>query len=92
MYRPINKICISVNSSVILQLIRFRTKRVDKSKQNNLKSINMNINYKSMQEVSSYVAPSVKALEVLSEGVLCGSYGEAGAAGKDLDQENSWDF
>ena len=27
-----------------------------------------------MQEVSSYVAPSVKALEVLSEGVLCGSY------------------
>ena len=34
----------------------------------------MTKNIKTMQEVSSYVAPSVKALEVLSEGVLCGSY------------------
>ena len=33
----------------------------------------MTKNIKTMQEVSSYVAPSVKALEVLSEGVLCGS-------------------
>ena len=27
-----------------------------------------------MGEVSSYETPSVKTLEVLSEGVLCGSY------------------
>ena len=33
----------------------------------------MNINYKSMQEVSSYETPTVTTLEVLSEGVLCGS-------------------
>lgn len=52
----------------------------------------MTFNNKTMQEVSSYETPTVTTLEVLSEGVLCGSYGEAGAAGKDLDQENSWDF
>lgn len=52
----------------------------------------MTFNNKTMQNVSSYETPSVTTLEVLSEGVLCASYGEAGAAGKDLDQENSWDF
>ena len=52
----------------------------------------MTFNNKTMQEVSSYETPTVTTLEVLSEGVLCASYGEAGAAGKDLDQENSWDF
>ena len=52
----------------------------------------MTKNIKTMQEVSSYVAPSVKALEVLSEGVLCGSYGEAGKAGNDLVEENAWDM
>ena len=34
----------------------------------------MNINYKSMQEASPYEAPTVKTLDILSEGVLCGSY------------------
>lgn len=52
----------------------------------------MIFNNKTMQAVSSYETPTVTTLEVLSEGVLCASYGEAGAAGKDLDQENSWDF
>ena len=33
----------------------------------------MNINYKSMQEVSSYETPTVKTLDILSEGVLCAS-------------------
>lgn len=31
----------------------------------------MNINYKSMQEASPYEAPTVKTLDILSEGVLC---------------------
>ena len=40
----------------------------------------------------SYVAPSVTVLDVQTEGVLCQSYGDAGAAGKDLSEENVWDF
>ena len=34
----------------------------------------MNINYKSMQEASPYETPTVKTLDILSEGVLCGSF------------------
>ena len=34
----------------------------------------MNINYKSMQEASPYEAPTVKTLDILSEGVLCSSF------------------
>ena len=34
----------------------------------------MTFNNKTMQEVSSYETPSVTTLEVLSEGVLCGSF------------------
>ena len=33
----------------------------------------MNINYKSMQEASPYETPTVKTLDILSEGVLCSS-------------------
>lgn len=33
----------------------------------------MTFNNKTMQEVSSYETPTVTTLEVLSEGVLCGS-------------------
>ena len=33
----------------------------------------MTFNNKTMQKVSSYETPSVTSLEVLSEGVLCGS-------------------
>ena len=53
----------------------------------------MNTNNKNnVWAVETYETPTITTLEVLSEGVLCASYGEAGAAGKDLDQENSWDF
>ena len=34
----------------------------------------MIFNNKTMQAVSSYETPTVTTLEVLSEGVLCGSY------------------
>ena len=43
-------------------------------------------------EGMSYETPSVNVLNVQAEGVLCASYGEAGAAGKDLGEENVWDF
>lgn len=39
-----------------------------------------------------YETPSVKTLEVLSEGVLCGSYGDANKAGDVLEETNRWDF
>lgn len=45
-----------------------------------------------MGEVSSYETPSVKTLEVLSEGVLCGSYGDANKAGAELNESNVWEF
>lgn len=41
---------------------------------------------------SEYEAPSIKTLDILSEGVLCSSYGEAGKAGKDLDLAGEWNF
>ena len=34
----------------------------------------MTFNNKTLQEVSSYETPTVTTLEVLSEGVLCGSF------------------
>ena len=73
LYSPVNKICISVNTSLTLRLVRFCLKRTSKSKKNNLKTTYMNINYKSMQEASPYETPTVKTLDILSEGVLCGS-------------------
>lgn len=55
----------------------------------------MNINYKSMQEASPYEAPTVKTLDILSEGVLCGSYtwtqGGGGVYGED-DMNDNGDY
>ena len=73
LYSPVNKICISVNTSLTLRLVRFCAKADSKSKQNNLNKTYMNINYKSMQEASPYETPTVKTLDILSEGVLCSS-------------------
>ena len=68
---------------------------VESTEENKYKQIQtiMNTNNKNnVWAVETYETPTITTLEVLSEGVLCASYGEAGAAGKDLDQENSWDF
>ena len=48
----------------------------------------MTFNNKTMQNVSSYETPSVTTLEVLSEGVLCGSYkwNKGGAGTYDEDE------
>lgn len=40
----------------------------------------------------NYLTPSVTVLGCQNEGILCASYGEAGAAGKILTEENSWDM
>jgi hypothetical protein len=50
----------------------------------------MAFNNKTMQKVSSYETPSVTTLEVLSEGVLCGS-GDFDIADWEKDEE-SLDF
>ena len=47
----------------------------------------MTKNNKTMQNVSSYETPSVTSLEVLSEGVLCGS-GAFGIADWDEEDES----
>ena len=52
----------------------------------------MNKNNSMNWEGLSYVAPSVYVLNDNAEGVLCGSYGDPNAPGKDLGQENEWDF
>ena len=44
----------------------------------------MNINYKSRQEASPYETPTVKTLDMLSEGVLCGSFDRADAGYNDF--------
>lgn len=55
----------------------------------------MTFNNKTMQEVSSYETPTVTTLEVLSEGVLCGSYtwtqGGGGVYGED-DMNDNGDY
>ena len=55
----------------------------------------MTFNNKTMQEVSSYETPTVTTLEVLSEGVLCGSYtwtqGGGGVYGED-DMNNNDEY
>lgn len=52
----------------------------------------MNFNKTNTRGGQTYETPSVTTLEVLSEGVLCGSFGDPGAPGRDLGQENEWDF
>lgn len=55
----------------------------------------MTFNNKTMQKVSSYETPSVTTLEVLSEGVLCGSgdyyLGGGGVYGDD-DMNDNGDY
>ena len=41
---------------------------------------------------SEYEAPSIKTLDILSEGVLCSSYGDANQAGKTLEETDTWNF
>ena len=60
---------------------------------------NQNFKYYIMTQINRqqqggvvYFAPSMSVLDVETEGLLCASYGEAGEAGKDLNQENEWDF
>ena len=52
----------------------------------------MTFNKNNTRGGQTYETPSVTTLEVLSEGVLCGSYGDPNAPGKDLSEENEWDF
>ena len=40
----------------------------------------------------AYASPEVDVLYLRSEGVLCGSFGDPGAPGRDLGQENEWDL
>lgn len=41
-----------------------------------------------------YVTPAIKSLVIMSEGLLCGSFGEANQAGKTLseDENSTWNF
>ena len=52
----------------------------------------MTFNKNNTRGVQTYETPSVTTLEVLSEGVLCGSFGDPNAPGKDLSEDNEWDF
>ena len=54
----------------------------------------MNINdFKTRKELS-YEAPSVSTLDVMSEGMLCQSFGGANQAGKTLEENEdyTWGF
>ena len=44
------------------------------------------------ERLYSYEAPLVNVLEIRSEGLLCGSYGDANEAGRELTESNVWDF
>ena len=52
----------------------------------------MTLNKKNTWGGVSYETPLVTTLDVLSEGVLCGSYGDANEAGKELQETNLWNF
>lgn len=50
---------------------------------------------KKMSWGDQYVTPEIKTLEIKSEGMLClsfAAYGEANRAGKDLEEDNFWNF
>ena len=44
------------------------------------------------QAPRAYASPQVDVFHLRAEGVLCASYGDPNAPGKDLGQENEWDF
>jgi hypothetical protein len=76
-----------------LRLIRFCEYSIEASEYKQILKIKiMTFNNKTMQKVSSYETPSVTTLEVLSEGVLCGSYdwtvGGGGSYGDDDTNDN----
>lgn len=54
----------------------------------------MNINDFKIRKELSYETPSVSMLDVMSEGMLCQSFGEANEAGKRLEEDtnSTWDF
>lgn len=55
----------------------------------------MNTNNKNkVWAVETYETPTITTLNIQSEGVLCGSFGDANEAGKMLqeNENNSWDF
>ena len=54
--------------------------------------INMNTDKIFVRGGQPYEAPSVTPLDILSEGLLCQSFGDANQAGKELNEENVWDF
>ena len=54
--------------------------------------INMNTDKIFVRGGQPYEAPSVTPLDILSEGLLCQSFGDANKAGKDLNEENLWEF
>lgn len=54
--------------------------------------INMNTDKIFARGGQPYEAPSVTPLDILSEGLLCQSFGDANRAGKDLNEENLWEF
>lgn len=79
-----------------MQLIRFGEYSIKASEQKQILKIKiMTFNNKTMQKVSSYETPSVTTLEVLSEGVLCGSgdyyLGGGGVYGDD-DMNDNGDY
>jgi hypothetical protein len=44
------------------------------------------------QAPRAYASPQADVFHLRAEGVLCASYGDPNAPGKDLGQENEWDF
>lgn len=44
------------------------------------------------RSVVSYSTPLTETYYMSVQGILCGSYGNAGEPGKDLNVENEWDF
>ena len=54
--------------------------------------INMNTDKIFVRGGQPYEAPSVTPLDILSEGLLCQSFGDANKTGKDLNEENLWEF
>lgn len=50
---------------------------------------NKNLNLNALEQ---YVSPGIKTLSLQSEGVLCGSYGDEGKAGKPIDDDMYGDF
>lgn len=71
-----------------------RCESTEENKNKQIQTIMNTNNKNNVWAVETYETPTIATLNIQSEGVLCGSFGDANQAGKTLEEsdDSSWDF